>query len=54
MVLNILIFLNLFIYVAVLDLSCSMGDLVPWPGTKPGLIALGAQSLSHKTTREVP
>ena len=41
--------------------SCSMGtlsfgmwDLVPWPGIKSGPHALGGQSLSHWTTREVP
>ena len=31
-----------------------MWDLVPWPGIEPGSPALGAQSLSHWTTREVP
>ena len=35
-------------------LSYSMWDLVPWPGIEPGSPALGAQSLSHWTTREVP
>ena len=35
-------------------LSCSMWDLVPRPGIKPGPPALGARSLSHWTTREVP
>ena len=29
-------------------------DLVPRPGIEPGSPALGAQSLSHWTTREVP
>ena len=33
--------------------SCSMWDLVPWPGMEPRVPALGAQSLSHWTTREV-
>ena len=47
-------FLILFIYLAALGLSCSMWDLAPWPGIKPGPPALGAQSLSHWTTREVP
>ena len=28
--------------------------LVLWPGIKPGPLALGGQSLSHWTTREVP
>ena len=35
-------------------LSCSMWDLVPWPGTEPGAPALEVWSLSHWTTREVP
>ena len=35
-------------------LSCGMWSLVPWPGIEPGLPALGAQSLSHWTTKEVP
>ena len=35
-------------------LSCGMWDLVPWPGIEPGPPALGVQSLSHWTTREVP
>ena len=34
--------------------SCGMWDLVPWPGIKPGPPELGARSLSHWTTREVP
>ena len=47
-------FLILFIYLSALGLSCSMWDLAPWPGIEPGPPALGAQSLSHWTTREVP
>ena len=35
-------------------LSCSMWDLVPRPRIKPRPPALGAWSLSHWTTREVP
>ena len=35
-------------------LSYSIWDLVPWPGIKPRPSALGAQSSSHWTTREVP
>ena len=31
-----------------------MWDLVPWPGIEPGPPALGAWSLNHCTTREVP
>ena len=34
--------------------SCSMWDLVPWPGIEPRLPTLGMRSLSHWTTREVP
>ena len=34
--------------------AACMWDLVPWPGVKPGPPALGAQSLTHWTTREVP
>ena len=35
-------------------LNCSMWDLVPWPGIKPRPPALGAQTLSHWSTRDVP
>ena len=35
-------------------LSCSMWDLVPWPGIKPRPPVLGVWTLSHWTTREVP
>ena len=35
-------------------LISSMWDLVPWPGIEPGPAALGAWSVSHWTTREVP
>ena len=31
-----------------------MWDLVPHPGIKPQPLALGAKSLSHWATREVP
>ena len=48
------IFIYLFIYLAASGLSCSMWDLVPQPGMEPGPPALGAQSLSLWTTREVP
>ena len=44
----------MFIYLAVLGLRCNMWDLVRLPGIKPGLPALGARSLSHWTTRDVP
>ena len=46
--------LKIFIYLAVLGLSCSMWYLIPWPGMEPKPPALGAQSLSYWTTREVP
>ena len=42
-----------FIYLAVPSLSCSMWDLVPWPGIKSGSLELGAQTLSYWVTREV-
>ena len=45
----------------IFDLHCSMRTLsfgiwvlVPWSGSKPGPLALGVQSLSPWTTREVP
>ena len=51
----------LFIYLSALglsfstrDLCCSMRDLVPLPGVEPRPPALGARSLSHWTTKEVP
>ena len=34
--------------------GCSTWDLLPWPGIEPGPLALGAQSLSLWTAREVP
>ena len=42
-----------FIDLTVLGLSCSMWDLVPWPGIEPVPPPWGAWSLSHWTTREV-
>ena len=47
-------YLFLFIYLAVLGLSCGMQDLVPWPGIEPGPPVLGLWSLRHWTTREIP
>ena len=35
-------------------LSCGMWDLDPWLTEEPRPLASGAQSLSHRTTREVP
>ena len=56
------LFIYLYIYLSMLGLSCKhIGSLVvawrisvPWPGIEPGPPALGARSLSHWTTREVP
>ena len=50
---------NVYIYhcslfLAVLSLSCGMRDLGPHQGLNPGPRALGAHSLSHWTTKEVP
>ena len=55
MLLSILYFflLFIFIYVAAPGLSCSMWDLVPWPGIETRPLALGEQGLRHRTTREV-
>ena len=39
---------------SMLALSYSLWDQVPWPGIKPRPPALGAQSLTYWTTREVP
>ena len=47
------IFFLLFIYLSVLGLSYSMWDPVPRPVTKPRPQALGIQSPSHWTTREI-
>ena len=55
----LLLFLHLlfkkywFIYLTALGLTCGVWDPVLWPGVKPGPSALGVQSLSHWTTREV-
>ena len=46
--------LFLYMYFAVLSLSCSKQDLVSWPGIEPQPLALGAWHHSHWTTREVP
>ena len=43
-----------FTNLAVLGLSCGTQDLVPCPGIQPRPPALGAWSLSHWTTKEVP
>ena len=43
----------LFIYLTARDLSCSIWDLVPWPGIEARTAALGALSLSPWTTMEI-
>ena len=43
-----------YIYLAAPSLSYNMWDLVHQPGIESGPPALGAWSLSHWTTREVP
>ena len=42
------------VYLAAPGLSCSMWDLVPWPGIEPRPPAWAAWSLNHWTSREVP
>ena len=51
---KIFILLHRILVVAHRVFSCSMWDLVLWPGIEPRPPALGALSLSHWTTREVP
>ena len=43
----------MFVYLAVLGLSCSMWDLVPRLGIKPRPPVLGVWNPGHWTTREV-
>ena len=43
-----------FYYFTMPGLSCSMWDLVLWPGIEPRLPVLGVWSFSHWITREVP
>ena len=50
---NIYIYILIFFYLSVPGLVY-MWDLVPWPGIEPQPPVLGAWSLSHWTTREVP
>ena len=45
---------KIFTFLASLGLSCGIGDLVPLLGIEHRAPALGAQSLSHWTTKEVP
>ena len=54
--------IHLFIYLAVPMIlvaacgifSCNKRDLIPWPGIESRPPALGAQSIIHWTSREVP
>ena len=43
-----------YLYLAVVDLSYSMQDLVPQPGIEPGAPALGVRSVNCWATRQVP
>ena len=43
-----------YIYVALPHLRFATGDLIPQPRINPGFPSLGAWSLSHWSTREVP
>ena len=51
---HVFIWLHSVLVVALGILGCGRWDLVPGPGIEPGPSALGARSLSHGTTREVP
>ena len=54
--LNIYLFWLHWVLVAACELlvEACMQDLAPRPGIEPGPPALGVQSLTHWTTREVP
>ena len=47
-------FIYIYIYLALPHLRFGTEDLLPQPRINPGFPALGAWSLSHWTTREVP
>ena len=51
---ELLFFLKIFLYLAVLDLRCGTQDLVPQPGIEPRPPAMEVQSLNHWTAQEVP
>ena len=51
---NIYIWLCWVLVLAFGIFSCCMRNVVPWPGIEPRPPALGAQSLTHLTIREVP
>ena len=46
-------YIFIFIYLAALGLSGDMWDPVSWPGIEPRPPALGVQSLTHWSTREI-
>ena len=48
------IFKDIYLTVERGIVSCSVWDLVPRLGMEPGPPAMGAQSLSHWTTTEIP
>ena len=48
------IWLHWVLFAAFQNLVEAWGILVPWPGTEPRPLALGARSLSHWTTMEIP
>ena len=50
----VFIWLHRVLIVACRLFSCGMWNLVSWPGIETAPPALGAQSLIHWTTREVP
>ena len=52
----ILIFIHLFIYLAMMGVSCGMWDLVPWPEMKPRCTLHWKRGFpaSHWTSKEVP
>ena len=43
-----------YVFAFFFSCPCSMQDLIPWPGTEPVPSVLGAWSLNHWMTREVP
>ena len=48
------IWLHWVLFAAFQNLVEAWGILVPWPGTEPRPLALGARSLSHWITMEIP
>lgn len=50
-IIYLFIWLSLIFIVAYGIFSCSLWDLVPWPGIERGPPVLGMKSLSHWTAR---